>query len=250
MKILLLLLMLPFSMPLFNGDDFAAGVRAYREDRFRDALEAFTKAEKTAGNGASPELLHNRAMAALCAGELIEAEFSAEKAAVRGGPEFAALRDFLLGNTAFARCGKAETEAGMLEADPFAFDTAIAHAEIAGRCWQRAASSRSDWPAARRNVERALLKLKALKKKKEAAKQQKKKIKDKKNMNQPDPLLQSQRPKPEDQEQESRVKPLLHELPPELVRRLLDKLNEKEKEKLALRKAQQRLQRAEVEKDW
>jgi len=235
-------------MLLLGGGGFSDGMRAYREGRFHDALEAFTAAETSAGAGASAELLYNRALAALRAGELREAESSAKNAAARGGPEFAALRDFLLGNVAFARCRKTKAQAYGPLAMPSAFDTAIAYAETACKAWGLAAASRNDWPEARRNVERAQLKLADLKKKKEAARQQ--------NVKQPTPRPQPL-PRPDDQrdgqdvsEQETTVDPQMRELSPEQVERLFERLDEKEKEKLALRRARRKQRRAEVEKDW
>lgn len=244
----LLLLMPPFLMLLLPGDEFSTGVHAYEECRFEDALETFSECERAAGNSASAELLHNKAMAALRAGELLVAEYSAEKTVVRGGPGFAAWRDFLWGNTAFARSEKAEEKANKPDAEPSAFEEAIAQAEIARNYWQMAVVRRSDWPEARRNVERALLKLRELKKKKEAAEQRNRKEKEKKKIEiQIDPRLQSD---PKNRQQASKVDPLLDELSPEHVKRLYDKLEEKKREKLALRRIRQRMQSAEVEKDW
>lgn len=244
----LLLLIPPVLMLLLPGDEFSRGVRAYQEGRFKEALEAFSEDEKAAGNSASAELLHNKAMAALRAGELLVAEYSAEKVVVRGGPGFAAWRDFLMGSTAYARSEKAEAKANKPDAEPSAFEEAIAHAEIARNYWQLAAARRSDWPEARRNVERALLKLKELKGRKEAAEQQKIKKKEKKKIEiQIDPRLQSD---PTNRQQVSRIDPLLDELSPELVKRLYDKLEEKKREKISLRRTRQRMQSAEVEKDW
>ena len=78
---------------LLGGGAFGDGVRAYREGRFREALEKFTEAERNAGDDASAELLYDKALAALRAGELLVAEASAGRAADRGGPELAVLCD-------------------------------------------------------------------------------------------------------------------------------------------------------------
>jgi hypothetical protein len=244
----LLFTMLFVTMLPFGGDLFTDGVRAYLDGRFEEALAAFDEAEEEAGFDASAELLHNKAMAALGSGELLVAEYSAEKAAVRGGPAFTALRDFLLGSTAFARCEKAETETEKPDAKPSAFDPAIAHAGTALKWWQRAAAGRSDWPEARRNVERALRKLDSLKKKKEGLELRIKNMPEKKKIEvQTDPLLQTD---PDGRQLDSKVKPQLDEMTSDLVKRLLEKLEAKEKEKQKLRRARQRLQRGEVEKDW
>ena len=115
---------------LLCASDFPEGVRAFREGRFGDALEAFTEAEKALGDRASAALLHNKALAALRAGKLTDAEASAERAAAAGGPELLPFRDFLHGNTAFARCEHAELQASQPEAEPFAYDLAIAYREM------------------------------------------------------------------------------------------------------------------------
>ncbi len=250
MRILLCLLF------LLAGDEFAEGVRAYRQGRYEAALRAFTLAEEQAGNEASAELLHNKALAALGAGDMLAAEIAAEKAAVRGGPRFASLRDFLLGNAGFARCEQAEELAARPEAGMPALDEAIAHARAAKGFWELAAMSRSDWPAARRNVERALIKLERLLKKKEDAEKRRKKAGGGRAGPKPQPRTIVQptpsegRERRVDARRSARPLPLLGELSPEQVKRLLDKLREKQKEKLEQRRARRMAPRGRVEKDW
>ncbi len=238
-------LLLSTLLLLPGGDPFAEGVRAYEEGRFRDAYVAFTEAENAAGNAASAELLYNRALAALHVGELRAAEFSAEKSAARGGPEFAGLADFLLGNAAFIACERAEAEANLRDADPTSLGRAISHAQTARDFWQLAALSRPDWPAARRNVERALLKLEKLEQQKAEA-----------EANQAPKTESEPKPPPEPDEPTEEIEqdPTLQEAPPELspeeMNRLLDKLAQMEREKRLLRETWQRMRTANVEKDW
>lgn len=195
---------------------------------------------------ASPERLFNRALAALRAGDLTAAEADAKRAAARGDPEIEALSDFLRGNTAFARCRMAERQASTAAAEPFAFDVAITYARKARRLWQAAAMSRLDWPAARRNVERALLKEEELKRKKAARDEQQRRKTDRPPRPQPRP---PPTPGP-DAEPDPAVDPQLKELAPEEVLRLLDKLAQKEKEKRALRRSERKARTAGVERDW
>jgi hypothetical protein len=216
------------------------GVEAYREGRFRDAHRAF----RSAGKDAPAERLFNRALAALRTGDLTDAETAAASAAARGTPEIAALGDFLRGNAAFERCLMAERQASTAAAEPFAFDVAITYARKAGRLWQLAAMSRSDWPEARRNVERALLKTDELKRKKADREEQQRRKTDPKPRPKPPP---ARRP---DAEPDLAVDPQLNELDPDEVLRLLDKLLEKEKEKRALRRSHREARMAEVERDW
>lgn len=203
------------------------------------------------GRDADARLLYDRAHEALAAGQLNEADAAAEKAAARGDPGTAMLAGFLRGNIAFAYCGLAERQAGTAAAEPFAFDVAIAYAEKARRFWQLAAMSRADWPAARRNVERALLKLEELKRRKTEFEEQRRRAADPRPQPKPQP-----RPEPlpgtgpEEVEQDPADLAQLSELSPEQVRRLLETLAEKEREKTALRRAEREKRTAGVERDW
>jgi hypothetical protein len=246
-----LLLVLPLVL-LPGGDEFAAGVRAYREGRFREAFEAFSAAETAAGYEASAALLFNRALAALHVGELRVAEISAEKAAVRGGAEFEGIRDFVFANAAFLRCARAEAEADLMDADPTALRRAIVNAESALDLWRRAATSRDDWPEARRNVERAVLKLEELKRKHEEAEKNRKTRKEKgpEPEPEPEPERDPESDDPEEVEQDPVPQQEPGALSPEELTALLDTLVRKEREKRALRRARQRVRTIDVENDW
>ncbi len=231
---------------LLGGDLFADGLRAFEQGRFGDALAAFRAAEAAAGDDAPAELLYDEALAALRAGELGLADAALRKAAARGAPEVAALCDFLRGNVEFARSELAETRSP----DPslLALDQAIVDAERAREAWQRAAVSRADWPQARRNVERALLRLDDLQRKRAEATQRSEPLPA------PRPRLQppAEPPRPEDapQEQPAPIEPQLRELTADELKRLIERLDEQEEAKLALRRARRRAPRSDVEKDW
>ncbi len=237
--LVLLLLLLPL---LSGGDRFAEGVRAYEAGRFEDAYTAFSEAEAAAGNSASARLLFNRALAALNARELRVAEFTAEKSAARGGPELVGLGDFLLGNAAFVRGELAEAESSLMDADPTSLARAILNMKTALESWQLAAANRSNWPEARRNAERALIKLEDLERKKAEADEQVPQTE------------QTPPPTPDEETEEVEEEPIAQEAPPELspeqLARLLDKLAQLELEKRALREATQRARSVDVEKDW
>jgi hypothetical protein len=221
------------------------GARAYREGRFKDAAAAFTKATTDAGDGAPAELLYDESLAALRAGDFTHAESSADKAASRGGAEFAALRNFVHGNAAFARSALSEKQADGIEAEPFAFDVAIAQATAARDAWVRAAVSRDDWPEARRNVERALLAIERLKAKKQAREDRAKKSAE---APKPRPLPTPKADPKNGKETTAELQSA--ELPADEVRRLFEVLAAKEKEKLAARRARRDAQPSDVEKDW
>jgi outer membrane biosynthesis protein TonB len=107
----------------------------------------------------------------------------------------------------------------------------------------------ADWPEARRNVERALLKLADLREKKAEAEKRKQKKSDPRPKPKPRP-----EPRPEERTTESEADlskdPQVAALSPEQVARILDKLAEKEREKLALRRAHRQTQKTDVERDW
>jgi len=250
------LTVLPLPALLCGCGGWDEGTRAYRQARFHEAWEGFAAAARDAGDDAPAALLFDEALAALQAGELRAAEVAAEKAAARGGARFRALCDFVLGNTSFARCRRAALAARGPAAGPEAFDVAIAHARTAARHWQRAATRRPDWPAARRDAERALLELEDLDRRRDAAEKERRE-RARRAGARPDPLLvptpEAEAPGP-DSPTEARPGPrpegVLTELAPEQVARLLGKLEEKEREKRRLRRTRERARRASVERDW
>ena len=233
---------------LVGGDAFTDGVRAYREGRYRDALRAFSAASEAAGEQASAELLHNQALAALGAGDLLTAEIAAEKAAARGDARFRSFRDFLLGNTAFARCERSTRLARLPESGPPAFDEAIAHAEASRHHWQRAAASRENWPEACRNIERALIRIEMLKKRREEAVKKSRASRRRRPPPPPDPDPGAGAGTPE--RVEGQATALLTELSPAQVRNLFEKLQEKEQEKRRLRRSRRRSGPSGGRRDW
>lgn len=233
--------LLVVSTPQSTGG-FDAGVHAYRHGRFADALTAFTATD--AGAQATPELAYNRALAALQSGNLGAADSASEQMATRGGAAFKTLRDFLAGNLAFARCALARRQAGAVESEPFAFDAAIALAEAAATAWQDVVMQQPDWPHARRNAERAARMLARLHAERAAAEARKNKAK--KEPDAPKPKL----PPPGDSKKPTPEKDPADELSAQELRRLLDKLARKEREKLQLRQATQQAASVEVQRDW
>jgi len=154
------------------------------------------------------------------------------------GDSAAARARFLEGTAAWARCDSAESESLR---NPAAFDRAIAEAGAARDGWSAAAASRADWPAARRNVERALLRLRRLEADKAAADR----AKGKKPGEAPPPPPPKAGDKPMDLPP-SAPRPLTREE----VMRLLDRLAAMEKEKRAVRREHRETKQGGVEKDW
>lgn len=189
---------------------------------------------------------YNAARAALSSGNLSEAEAGIALAIETGDEEIVARAEFLRGNVLFTRCLTAEQQATAPGAEPFAFDIAIAFGETALRAWRFAAMSRDDWPEARRNVERVLLKLEELVRK-QRAKEDETKQTDPQPTSRPKPKAT----RPEDKQAEDAVEdPQLKELSPEEVLRLIEKLAQKEREKLGVRRSHRKTRMAGVERDW
>jgi hypothetical protein len=244
----LLLIVLALALP---PDEMADGIALYREGRYAEALRAFSAAEAKAGEAVSPEILWNKALAALRSGEIGLAEAAADAAAKKGGAPFLARRDFLFGQAAIERSSRAERTAVELpEAGPTAFDAAIAYAETAIIRFQAAAVARGGWPEAGRNAERARIRLASLISMKVEA-----------DRNRPDrhkkeavaeakavpvaPPAQPDAPKPTPAPAARRT-----ELAPGQVKLLLDRLALKEKEKVRLRREEQAKRRRPGERDW
>ena len=192
-----------------------------------------------AGESASK---YDAALAALREGELRQADSHArESTEMRAG--------FLRGNIAFAQCLLAEEQAVTMAAEPFAWDIAIQYADHALGHWAQAAASRDDWPEARRNVERALLKLDDLRRKKAKAEEELKRKSEPQPRPQPQPQAQpagGDQKITEDAEIEAQMKPLSEEQ----VTQLLDRLAAKEKEKRTLREKEGAKRLADGELGW
>ena len=183
------------------------------------------------------------ALAALRDGDPSRAESAAQ--GLGGHP---GLRDFLLGNAAFVRCTTAEKQAASQAAEPFAWDVAIQYGVSARDLWQRAAMTRPDWPAARRNVERALLRIEELRRRKAEAEDKRRRKTDPQPKPKPKP---KPAPRPDPKPEPDRgQQPQLKELAPEEVMALIGRLAEKEREKRALRRSQREKRMAGTERDW
>ncbi len=225
-----------------------SGHEAYEDGRFEDAHAAFRRASEADADGASAEVLYNRALAALRAGDLADARSASEKAARLAAGATVSRCDFLLGHLAFAQCTLAEAQAKTAGAEPFAFDVAITYAKRAHESFAVAAMSGSGWPAARRNAERSLLKLRDLQEQKDRAKQERKRQRDPKPKPKPQP---KPKPKPApDPEPQPDTAPQTKELSPEQILGLIEKLAQKEREKIGMRKAQRAERSAAIERDW
>jgi len=226
------------------------GPRAYAEGRFADAHRAFASEAVRAGERAPADLLHDAALAALRAGALKEADALAERAAAAGGAAFAPRVDRLRGHAAFLRSARDEAEASGPRADATGWDRAIRHAVAARDHWILAAVASPGDPGARRNAERAVLRLEDLARKRAAAARATAGGGRPKVVLLPDPSSNERpadgRPRLED----AAPGAVAGDLPAGRVLGVLDRLAEEERAKRALRLAHRRASGGGTERDW
>lgn len=240
-------------------DATADGRRAWDEGRIDAARELWVGAAERAGASASPELLIDAAIASLRLGDAEAAESFAARAADAGGRSFEAFREFLTGNAAFVRAEAAETQTFRPGAGPEAFDAAIALAEQARDAWAAALVARGDWPEAARNAERAELMASRLRKRRESSETEKRSLPGQKKPQPrpapPRPSAQKPVPKaPEPKAGDPSGEPpsgvAQDELPADAVAKLLERLDEKEREKTGARRDRREQGPGRVERDW
>jgi hypothetical protein len=232
---------------LVAGDALADGVAAFRAGRFAQAQAAFAAAARAADPAAASRLRFDEALAALRAGDLDAAEAAARDARSRADPEVSGACDLLLGNVAFERAKVAAVDAHAEGAPAYAFDRAIALCDGARQSWQRAAMTRVDWPAARRNVERAVARLAELERERAKAQQQEPPGGTGSSEPQPRPV---EVPRPAPAPTKPAELAAEHELPADEVERLFEKLDEQERNKRLLRATRRQAAAPGVERDW
>lgn len=179
----------------------------------------------------------------------------------RGGVDPEAHATFLRGNAAYADSLALEAAA----ADATAAErgdlmrAAYRRAEDALAAWQWAAATRLDWPQARRNVERGLLRMKALREhKKEGGKPDPKSVpfkgdqkpKDEPTKDKPEEDPPEQPEVPEDPPANPTARIDAGELPQERVLGVLETLRLRERQKIDLRKQRRTVRPALGGRDW
>lgn len=245
----------------------SAGKNPDPETARRDFVER-KKAVAERGDEAPAELFYNLSLAALAVGAIEDAEIAAEKAAVRGGEPFYSRRDLLLARAAWQKSEQAEAAAEMQNQNPLAYGRAIAHAESALREWRSALRRDPEAAEARRNAERAVVRILTLKKKRdlaaqpppkkdgaapppESAKNGERKTEEDSGSNDETENRRPRKelPRPEPVEAKGPIA-LPTELSDDQVKRLSERLTEKEREKKKSRRARVDSGRTDVEKDW
>lgn len=195
---------------------------AYARGAFDEARAQLDDLAAARGLTAPAALLFDLGLCALRADDLRAAETAAATAAARAGddPAMAARCAFLIANAAYVRALRTEAQAMGPEAEPFAWQQAIDHVEAALAAWQQAVVLAGTWPAAARNIERALAKRELLRQRQKAADAQRETRREKK------------------------------QAAPTPQQRVMDQLARRERQKRARRRAQTKLQPMVVEQDW
>ena len=217
------------------------GLASLRDGDAATALGQLTIAESQCGV-APPQLLRTRLHAALAAGDVVDAELTVEKLAMREGDE--ALRAFVVGFAEYTRCVRTGLAAQQPGADPTAFDRAIRHATAAALAFRAAgiAAEGGDWPAARRNAERASIHRTELRRKKEQVERDRQREQDQEQEPDPDEVQEI--------EQELRLDEDLGLLSAAELQALLQRLARAREEKRGVRGAARSVRSANVEQDW
>src|SRR5262245_26906418 len=119
-----------------GAGDFAAGERAFREQRYGDAAAAFAQEIAARGDAAPAELHYDLALAALAGGDLAQAGDAVALAAARSDDaELQRRCAFVRGSVAWQRGEAAAKLALQVEAEPFAFKPALEQIALAGAEW-------------------------------------------------------------------------------------------------------------------
>jgi hypothetical protein len=211
------------------------------------------------GSESRARAAHADALAALSRGDVKSALAAAERAAFEGGERWRPVLDFVRGSASFARSVAAEPPAAATPDAVAALEQALVLAEDALAFWQRAATSREDWPAARRNVERALLRIEALRAKLPARTAPNSRTPvilpgagDQPGAEgdaPPDPSQPDPAPTPGPGD-ETTAEAVTTDLPPDALSRLPDLLRTKDAEKQAARRARWAAPARTTERDW
>ncbi len=244
------------AVTVFAGDAFVRGERAFEQRDYAAAAAAFAEAIAEAGDDAPAEWRYDHALAAFAMGALDAAQASADRAAAQGGADLRRRSLHLLGSIEWKRAEAAAAMAAQVEAEPFLFDQAIERVMQARAHWIDAATSEAPRLESIRNAERALLLLQRLReqkaekdrqKKAAGAKQRPMGVSDAKDSG--DEKVGGDRNGSKDQ-QDNPLAPLQVELSKEQLDRVFEKLEQKEREKLQLRRSLREQRGGNVERDW
>jgi hypothetical protein len=229
----LIALLLAVTLPAQDGDVVGKALADYRAGRFADAFAALQAENTRVGDAAPFELRFDLALAALRvqrsgdAEDAVRAWLQEPTGARRADAEFV---------TAMAACQRAERAAlaaQLPDAEPTAWTMAVQAMERAAAGFQRADEVRAGWPEAQRNRARTEQRLQELRQARDRAAAKTQQEPAPKELPAPKP----DQPKVDAERPDLDVAPL----PPHELQALLQRLQQKDQKKRALRQdAQQR----------
>lgn len=223
----------------------AAGIVAFRAGRHDAARSEFAAAAAAFGERCPPHVAVDWALAALRTGRPKEAEDAARLLLGADDTSVRADGEFLLASAAFQHGERAVAAAQLQDPEPMAWPAAERAFDLAHRGFGRAATLRPDWPEAHRNAERAWRQLGEVRRLRAEA--ERKGAPDRREKRPPPPPP----PKPADRPPEEAAPGLATAaLSPAEVGRLLQRVQQKEREKQAVRRLAQRAAAAPGERDW
>lgn len=224
---------------------FAEAVASYRTGSYAEAHAVFQSLLAVAGAAAGSELLGNAALAALRLQRPGDAEPAAQRLTELGDSESRALGAFLLGHAALQRCQTATAAAKLQDAEPGAWAAAERAAGSAVEHWLQADTVRGGWPEAVRNAERAARLRDEVQAQRQAAERNRPPPKQEPDRPEPKPT-----PRPETTPEEQVPEAVQTRLSNQDLARLLERLQQKDREKRLARQAQQRATAVAGERDW
>lgn len=214
----------------------------YRAGRFEAARAAFAAELAEHGAEPPPELRFDLALAALRVQRTAEAESVCRPLLQHAEAVWRARAEFVLGLAAWQRSDRAAAAAQLPDPEPMAWDLAVRATEAAFAHWCRAALLQSDDPAARRNAERAQIRLREQQQARDQA------ARERASKREPEPPP----PAPAAGGTTETVTPQLAQQPltDAEVQRLRERLQSLERDKRRLRQAEQRHTVEVGERDW
>jgi hypothetical protein len=254
-------LLLSSALVLLPQDPATDPLAAHRAGRHQQAYDLLRQRVADGADVDAVALHHDLAVAALAVDDLQTAETAVAEAgrlaAGEGRSSYVAEQHFVLGHLAWRRGEAAARLAMQVEAEPFAFRPAILQIKAARDHWFVALVRRGeDWPMARRNVERAMKRLRELEDLRARAEEQRRKAGGgKPNVKivpegKDDPEAQQPRGARSGQEQEHRAGALRVELSAAQLQSLFERIEQREQEKRAGRLQRRAATGARVERDW
>jgi hypothetical protein len=225
---------------------FAAALADHEAGRFQAAYETFAQLLAAAAEPVPEALRWNTALAALRVLRARDAEAAIEPWRAHPDPERRAEAEFVFGLAQCLRAEQAAVAAALPDAEPMAWQLALAAQDRGIAAFVRAVQLRGDWPAAVRNVERA--------------QRRRLEFEQQRDRSRPEASKQEQVPEPppppppapaNDAEPEAALPELMiNELSAAEVAQLLQRLAQKDQRKHRLRQQEQRRTTVAGERDW